>query len=162
MRFRTMRDYDSRMRVYASNLCAAIPDPVDLTPVLARITALEIGLADAVRRIGLLETKVQISIDSLSGLTWEIVNTTTYTVTSHNVGLLVDTSTNAVQITLPNASDYDGESIYIKDNSGNAGTNNITLVPFGSNTIDDDSSLVIDADYTGVEIKSNGSGWEIV
>ena len=50
----------------------------------------------------------------------------------------------------------------IKDQSGNAGTNNITIATGGSETIDGDATLVIAADFGGVVLYSNGSNWFVL
>lgn len=69
------------------------------------------------------------------------------------VFLQVDT-TAARQITLPLASSVaDGRIYIIKDISGSANTNNITLVAQGSDTIDGDTTYVLNSNY--------GSWWAI-
>ena len=159
-RFASMRSWDAKLRTYADNLCLVIPDSVDLSPIEQRVAVLEALVADHETRISVLESSSSVVVSG--NLTWIVVSTTPYIVTGHNIGLLVTTATLAITLRLPAASYYAGESIYIKDNSGNASANNITVTPNVTDTIDDDATLVIDADYAGVEIKSNGSGWEIV
>lgn len=161
-RFRTMRDYDVRMRKYADGLCAIIPDSADISSILARLDAIEALLASHTALIAGLQVEVDGLVSASAGaLTWITVNTSPYTISIHNVGLLVNTSI-PIEILLPDVSGYIGESIFIKDDTGDAGTNNITITPNGADTIDDDSELVIDADYSGIEIKGAAEGWEVV
>jgi hypothetical protein len=155
-----MRDFDQKLSTYANDLCTVIPDPTDLSDVESRLGSLETLVAALTARVVVVEAKVSLVVSG--NLTWIVVSTTPYIVTGHKIGLLVTTATLAITITLPKASGYNGETIYIKDNSGNAGANNITVTPYGTDTIDDDATLVIDSDYAGVQLKSNGTGWEIV
>lgn len=55
-----------------------------------------------------------------------------------------------------------GKVYIIKDESGTAGTNNITVDPAGSQTIDGATTQVINADYGSLTIYSDGSNWFIV
>lgn len=155
-RFRTMRDFDKQLRSFALNLCSVIPDEPDLSGILARLDALE----SAVAAIEAEETPTPDESECCV-VTWISVSTTPYTIVDHNIGLLVDTSA-AMLINLPLAADWIGETIYIKDDTGTAGTNNITVAPAGIETVDDDAILIIDSDYAGVQLQSNGVGWEIV
>jgi len=69
---------------------------------------------------------------------------------------LVDTSA-ARTLTLPAAAD--GVIVYIKDSTGSAKTNNITVNTPGAETIDGDASLTIDSDYQFTRLVSDGSNW---
>lgn len=60
---------------------------------------------------------------------------------------------------MPKAERCVGRRFLIKDTSGNAGTNNITLMPVGSQTIDGAASAVIDANYGKLILRSNGHGY---
>ena len=61
--------------------------------------------------------------------------------------LLADTSSAAVSITLPASLNNGGFYCFVKDVNGNAQTNNITINRSGSDTIDGDTSFVIDYNY---------------
>lgn len=156
-RFRTMRDFDKRLRTFATDLCAVIPEATDLSSIIARLDALEAAVA-ALEAAG---STSSTATTTRCAVTWIPVSTTPYTIVDHNIGLLVDTSV-AMLINLPLAADWIGETVYIKDDTGTAGTNNITVAPAGIETVDDNAVLIIDADYAGVQLQSNGVGWEIV
>lgn len=159
--FASTRSWNAKLRTYGNDLCASIPEPVDLSVLEQRVANLEASVASLASRMDAVEEASSVSVTT-EGITWKAVSTTPYIVTGHGIGLLVVTTTLAITIRLPAASGYAGETIYIKDDSGNAGTNNITVTPDGTDTIDDDPSLVIDSDYAGVQIKSNGTGWEVL
>jgi len=74
--------------------------------------------------------------------------------------VLVSTQTTAVSITLPPPSA--GRLINIKDYFGNAGTNNITILPHASETIDGASSYVIKYNYGFVQLVSDGTNWYVI
>lgn len=157
-RFGKMREWDVKVRAYANDLCAVIPDAVDLGPVEQRVADLEALVINLSQRILALENAPAES----NALTWIAVSTTPFVVTGHNIGLRVNTAVGAINLLLPKASQYNGESIYIKDDAGQAGTNNILVNAYGTDTIDDDAFMILAANYVGIEIKSNGTGWEIV
>jgi hypothetical protein len=69
---------------------------------------------------------------------------------------VTDTSS-ARTITLPQKM-VDGSIIVVKDESGAAGTNNITVSRGGTDTIDGATSTAISSNYGAVTVISNGSG----
>jgi hypothetical protein len=77
--------------------------------------------------------------------------------------IIVDTSTSAVEITLP-AGPLLGTTITVVDN-GNAGTNNITIVPPSSVSINGETytlpgeGIVIAGDHGGLTLVSDGTNW---
>ena len=77
--------------------------------------------------------------------------------------IIVDTSTVAVEITLPSNPQL-GTTITVVDN-GNAGTNNITIVPPSSVGINGETysiagtGIVIAGDYGGLTLVSDGTNW---
>ena len=78
----------------------------------------------------------------------------------HFIG--VDTTIRAVTITLPEgAAVSSGKILLIKDEGGNAGTNNITVDTSDGATIDGASSVILNSDYAAINIYYNGSGWHI-
>lgn len=69
--------------------------------------------------------------------------------------LYVDTSGGAIEIDLPLAASRNNVAISIKDVTGNAAANNITIKPSGAETIDGHTNaapLVIKANYGGVRL----------
>ncbi len=62
-------------------------------------------------------------------------------------------------VTLPTAASITGREYIIKDESGNAGTNNITVATTSSQTIDGASTRAISTAYGVLRIYSNGSNW---
>ena len=77
--------------------------------------------------------------------------------------IIVDTSTSAVEITLPTNPQL-GTTITVVDN-GNAGTNNITIVPPSSVSINGETysgagtGIVIAGDHGGLTLVSDGNNW---
>jgi hypothetical protein len=84
---------------------------------------------------------------------------------TRRVNLEADTSSAPVTLNLPEIADVEalgGSSveIVVNDLSANAGANNITIVPGGSDTIDGAANLVISANSgTAVLIVANGTTW---
>jgi len=101
--------------------------------------------------------------DNLEGRVKRITTAGDYT--AHRVDTYIgvtDTSA-ARQITLPAAADAGkNHAIEIKDESGGAGTNNITIDAAGSETIDGAANYVIAVDYGSVVLRSTGGAWEII
>jgi hypothetical protein len=83
---------------------------------------------------------------------------TDYTVTTSDYFIGVTTVGGAVTITLPAASaTNDGQEWVIKDEGGNAGTNNITITgSHNSNTIDGEVSALINSERGAINIYSDG------
>lgn len=74
--------------------------------------------------------------------------------------LVAVTSTAAARtITLPPATQMKERMVTIKDESGGAGTNNITIDGSESETIDGSATLVISSNYGVARLYSNGSAW---
>ena len=67
--------------------------------------------------------------------------------------------TAARTVTLPAASGMTNHILIVKDESGAAGTNNITINVTAGGTIDGASSKVISSNYGVIEVYSNGSQW---
>ena len=95
-------------------------------------------------------------------LTYKLITTYPYNVliTDTNKVLGITTST-ARSITLPAATNE--IVIYVKDITGSGQTNNITITPNGSDTIDGGASFVIEGDYEQFGFVSDGvSNWHLI
>lgn len=55
-----------------------------------------------------------------------------------------------------------GQVFYLKDGTGDAATNNITITPNGAETIDDASVAVISTNYGALTLIYTGAKWEII
>jgi len=67
-----------------------------------------------------------------------------------------------VTVQLPSANTLSKRTLVVKDN-GNAVSYNITILPYGSETIDNAPSYVISKNYDSVQLLSNGdTNWEVV
>jgi hypothetical protein len=62
-------------------------------------------------------------------------------------------------ITLSSADVANGKFIIIKDESGAASANNITIATEGAELIDGEASVEITADYGVIRLYSNGTNW---
>ena len=106
------------------------------------------------------------TLDVAGGLTLNTttVNAATYDllVTDYILNVTYPTTGAVTSLTLPTAQTTDGRTIVIKDASGNAGTNNITIDTEASQTIDGAATLVIAVDYTSVTLCSDGTNWFIL
>jgi hypothetical protein len=87
-----------------------------------------------------------------------LVTAATYTCTASDFIIGVNRA-GAVTITIPTLDITKGRRYgwFIKDESGAAGTNNITIATEGSETIDGAGTLVISANYGGEELYTNGT-----
>tara|TARA_R110000824_G_scaffold252700_2_gene441438 strand:+ start:460 stop:876 length:417 start_codon:yes stop_codon:yes gene_type:complete len=80
--------------------------------------------------------------------------------TDHFIG--VDTTNQTITITLPSTSNVaEGKIFLIKDEGGNAGTNNVTIATTGNVNIDGSSTIVLDSDYAALNIYYNGTEWSV-
>ena len=74
----------------------------------------------------------------------------------------VTSTASARTITLPPAGDCPDRVYWIMDKSGGAGTNHITIQPDGAELINAQATYVINKNYGGVVIQSDGSNWYIL
>ncbi len=86
------------------------------------------------------------------------VTTATYTAKAGDVVLGVNRA-GTVAVTLPSAEVRPGRIYTIKDESGSASSNNITVSTEGSETIDGSATDVISIDYGAKTFYSDGSDW---
>lgn len=111
--------------------------------------------------------KVGNGIDEWSGLDyfsagWESVSVSSNISLEPNINYLVDTSVPRT-LSLP-ATPANGDEIHIFDATGTASSNNITVVPSGTEKIHGQSqNLVIDVDFAGVVLFYVGAayGWRV-
>lgn len=100
---------------------------------------------------------------SIMKVTRTAVNTATYTALDTDELLGVTrTATGACTITLPSSqAAIEGRFYTIKDEGGNASSNNITIVGEGGETIDGAASAVIGTSYMSLTVYSTGTAWMI-
>ena len=80
--------------------------------------------------------------------------------TDYYVG--VDTTSNTVDLTVPQASSAtEGQTFVIKDEGGNTATNVITILRSGSDTIDGATSVEINSPYGSFSLYTDGANWFI-
>lgn len=101
------------------------------------------------------------SYSIVSFLGGQVVGVTTpgaypYTTLATDYVILVNTS--VARTIIPLGSPTTGQTYRIKDNTGSAATNNITITPSGAN-IDGAASQVINTNYGSVDIVFNGTQW---
>lgn len=102
-----------------------------------------------------------INITSFLQLNYKNPGAYPYTVTSNDNYISIDSSAGAHTINFPNAPNT-GRTFIVKDRTGNAGTNNITLTtPGGTVTFDGSTTFVIDSNYGSVQLIFNGSNYEV-
>ena len=84
--------------------------------------------------------------------------TTHMTASQADYYLGVDSSSTAITVHLPNAATLAiGQTYVIKDETGNASTNNITISASGVQTIDGQNSIVLTSPYTAISLYCNGT-----
>ena len=82
-----------------------------------------------------------------------------YTIDNNDYQLDVDTS-QAVTITLTREARENGQTIHVKDVTGNAATNNITVVTNDNSTIQDSSSAILNSNYINITFYSSNDKTE--
>lgn len=69
-----------------------------------------------------------------------------------------DSTASPFQVTLADAADLsDGQMLVIKDEGGNASSNNVTVAASGSQTIDGKNSVVLESPYAAIQLYCNGA-----
>lgn len=95
----------------------------------------------------------------------DTTKTTTTTAASYTTSdeevVFADSSGGAITITLASADATDGNEITVKDSTGSAGTNNIT-VDTGGETIDGSASVTLSTNWDSVTVVSDGTEWYTV
>jgi len=84
--------------------------------------------------------------------------TTHMTASQADYYLGVDSSSTAITVHLPNAATLaTGQTYVIKDETGNANTNNITISASGTQTIDGQNSIILLSPYSAISLYCNGA-----
>jgi len=101
-----------------------------------------------------------VGISQLSGgvIYKRVYKTGDYTLTPADYYIGVDTTGGAVTLTLPAAGAVlDGQTWVVKDEGGNASSNNITITGSAdSNTIEGTNQIVLESPYTAISLYCNG------
>ncbi|HEX6461744.1 MAG TPA: hypothetical protein VFZ58_00530 [Candidatus Saccharimonadales bacterium] len=86
--------------------------------------------------------------------------TSSYTIAANDTVIFANASSGAVTITLPVASGVAGYRFYVKrlDNSGNT----CSVARSGSDTIDGQTSISLNVQYTSLTLASDGNAWYIL
>lgn len=86
-----------------------------------------------------------------------------YTIQSTDYIIGVNSSGGSLTVTLPQVSStLSGRTIIIKDEAGYSSTNPIYISCVGSDTIDGDNSITIEADHFAIAIYCTSTGWHII
>ena len=95
-----------------------------------------------------------------SDLAVEVISGSSVTLDSSDYTILCDCSSNNITVNLPTVVGNSGLIYNIKkiDNT----TNIVTIDPFGSQTIDDETTMIIDIQWDSVTIQCNGTNWFII
>lgn len=121
-----------------------------------------------------------------SNLTTKIVNTTPYNVLNTDEVIFINVTSGPASVILPSSGNATGEdccgnkdkdkdyddkksnsnvlkrSFYIKDFSGTAATNTITITSAGGKTIDGNSFALINGGYAHIQVVYDGTDWKII
>ena len=82
-------------------------------------------------------------------------STATASVNDYFIGL--NSTGGAFEVRLPNAATLtNGQTYVIKDEAGTAKNNNITILAYGSQTIDGTNSVVLESPYGAFSLYCNG------
>lgn len=103
-----------------------------------------------------------LSVAGSLGLQRTAIADTNVTLTSTHCIIAYTSLTVGRTATLPSATTNAGRIYIIKDETGSAGTNNITVATTSSQTIDGATTYIIGANYGWVAVYSNGANWSVV
>lgn len=124
-------------------------------PDLELIESFDNSQVGGLEKFGALDTGDATVGGFIVGRTGVISN---FTAISEVIIGVTDTSA-ARTITLATSATEDGKLIIIKDESGAAGTNNITIQGEGGETIDGAATKTINTNYGVLRVFSNGTNW---
>lgn len=136
---------------------AALMPPIEPPPASSSFIPQQIFNDNDTFNIG--SGNQNVTIGNPSPVTVTDVTTPTYTALATDYFLCVDTATDPVTITLPTG--VLGTVYIVKDCSGDATTNPITINGTGGQLVDG-SSATINSPYGATQLIFNGSEWSIV
>ncbi len=108
----------------------------------------------------------QFGVDSINNVTSintgivlnRVTTVTNYNIEKSNYIIGVDSTSNSVTVTLPDASTLSsGHAFIVKDEGGAAFTNNITISASGSQKINDSNTAVLQVPYSSIQLYCNGT-----
>lgn len=92
------------------------------------------------------------------------ISASTYTIDTHastsDYVIFTDSTSNTINITLPIPTA--GRTLIIKDKTGQAATNNITITQHASETIDGASTYIMTIAYESITLCSDSTNWSII
>ena len=88
-----------------------------------------------------------------------VVDDADYTAAANDFLIVLTNLTASRTITVDATKVKEGKQYIIKDETGNAGSNNIVIDPAGSQTIDGATTQSVNANYSTIKIYSNGTNW---
>jgi hypothetical protein len=108
-----------------------------------------------------INTTTQTPLLAMASLPYTNVTTASYTTLDQDQYFSVDPTASAITIKLPNAPTY-YRPYYIKDRTGKAGTNNITITTVaGAVLFDGATSYLINTNYGSIQVIFNGTSYEV-
>lgn len=123
------------------------------------------GVLQAVGAVTLTNTlNVSGSSTFAGGITYPrtAVTAATYTVLVTDYYIGVDSTSNAITLTLPAAATAGpGKTYVVKDEGGQAAANNITIDGDGAETVDGTATFDLNSPYAAVTVYTDGSNWFI-
>jgi len=107
------------------------------------------------------QTKNLLEIGAGVAFTYTSTSTSPYVVLSSDLFVSIDSSGGAKTVQLPNAP-RNGQVYIIKDKTGSAAANNITVTTVGGAvTIDGSTTFVMSTNYESISVLFNGTSYEI-
>lgn len=86
--------------------------------------------------------------------------TATTAIVSSDFAIIADSTSGAITVSLPPAATADGRIFFVK--RVNAGANNVTIDPFGAETIDGAATLALTTQWAKAQFISNGTAWFVI
>lgn len=91
-----------------------------------------------------------------------VATSSTITATQSETVYLVDSSSSIINLSISSSSNEKGKTIIIKDSSGSTSSNAINISCENSETIDGQTSVSIQNNYTSLTLISDGTNWYII